>query len=373
METNASFDTWTTLFLVVSAVGTFLSILLFTDRRGRSHNWPIALLILGFSIILVQYVLFWTKYNLTYPYLNFFDVVAYLSFGPLFYAYIRKLYRKDAHLNFAHFLPSIILLCLALYYISLRSLDIPIIEINNQPAYRIYRGLAHPWVGIIHLLVYVLISFDFIKLNKPTNETTEEQLIRNKWVQILTRSFMIFVLAYLSYYVLVNFSFFSPAWDYAISIAMSICVYGIGYMVYTEPKIFNGELLQGLFLKKDEKEPRLSSETKEEFFQSLTTYFSSEKPYRNNELRLVHVADKLGFSTHLLSKLINEKAGKNFNRFTNDYRLKDAEQLLISAEIKKVSNLYFDVGFNSKATFYNLFKEKHGCTPTQYRSQNSKG
>ena len=93
----------------------------------------------------------------------------------------------------------------------------------------------------------------------------------------------------------------------------------------------------------------------------------SKKPYIDNELRLVKLADQVGYSTHLLSKVINKKYGGNFNSFINDYRLKEAETLLAKKDETSIKSIYFDVGFNNKATFYKAFKAKHNCTPLEYQ------
>ena len=108
-----------------------------------------------------------------------------------------------------------------------------------------------------------------------------------------------------------------------------------------------------------------------EFYENVTNYMEIEKPYIDNELRLVNLADQVGFSTHLLSKIINKKYGKNFNNFVNDYRLKEAEELLLLDDSYNVKNIYFDVGFNNKTTFYKAFKSKNNCTPLEFITKNT--
>ena len=105
-----------------------------------------------------------------------------------------------------------------------------------------------------------------------------------------------------------------------------------------------------------------------ELYLKVTNYMEQEKPYIDNELRLVHLADQLGFSAHLLSKVINKKSGKNFNKFVNEYRLREAERLLTDTTTQSIKSVYFDVGFNSKAAFYNAFRKKHNCTPSEFRT-----
>lgn len=154
-----------------------------------------------------------------------------------------------------------------------------------------------------------------------------------------------------------------------ISISMTIAIYTIGYFVYKEPKIFDGEFFSELFIPIENKTDRFEDNLINEFYSNLVNYINREKPFKDNELRLANLADKVGYSTHLLSKVINKKSGKNFNSFINDYRLIEAEKLLVSDEDHSIKTIYFYVGFNNKVTFYKAFKEKHNCTPKEYKKK----
>ena len=149
---------------------------------------------------------------------------------------------------------------------------------------------------------------------------------------------------------------------------MSLAIYTIGYFAYKEPQIFDGEFFSEIFLSIENKSDSFEDNLINEFYKNLVSYIESEKPFKDNELRLANLADKVGYSTHLLSKVINKKSGKNFNNFINDYRLKEAEKLLSSGNNgHSIKTIYFDVGFNNKVTFYKAFREKHNCTPTEYK------
>lgn len=365
-QTAPSLDTWTSLFLVVSAVGSFLAILLFTDRKGRQNNWPIALIILGFSLILVQYVFIWSRYRSIYPYVYLFDDVWYYLFGPLFYTYIHKFYKKDFKPSLLHFmLPAIFFVLSLLYFTKTKGFS-QFEEVRQEILFSLYWSLRTPWVAICLLIVYIIVCLDFIKMHTPQKENLSIQL-RDRWISFLIFLFSVFVLAYISYYVLVKFDFFNPLWDYAISFTMALGIYGIGYMAYNEPKLFNGELLTHLFVSSKKEKAELSDETKVEFYNRLTHYMRTSKVFLNNDLRLVHIASELGLSMHIVSEVINEVAGKNFNQYINDYRLEEAESLLKTNKELSVSSIYYEVGFNSRTTFYSAFKNKYGYTPAAYK------
>jgi AraC-like DNA-binding protein len=62
---------------------------------------------------------------------------------------------------------------------------------------------------------------------------------------------------------------------------------------------------------------------------------------------------------------------RNFSDFINYYRVEEAKKLLQDPRgaQKKIIVLAFDVGFNTKVAFYNVFKKFTGMTPAQYRVQ----
>lgn len=356
MQTASSFDTWTSVFLLAVAMGLFLFFSILFGKNKK--HLPVGFLIFAFSLILFQYVLFWTRYEVVFPYFRMLPHLCYYTTGPLLYLYFLGLYKKEIGFNYAwHFLPAFLVL---ITYLA--------ILINNLDGMELtvpWRWFSHnPWFIAIHMGLY---SFASAQLVFKTKVNTEFETLRRRWTKTLILLYTAFLLAYISYYVLINFEFFSIEWDYMISFTMSASIYLIGYFIIKEPQVFDGEFLTELFLPVDNKDSSLEESLLHEFYQKLTKHMASEKPYIDNELRLVNLADQLGFSTHLLSKVINKKSGKNFNQFVNDYRLQEAKRLLHENPEYSVKTIYFDVGFNNKATFYNAFKKEFQCTPLEFR------
>lgn len=90
--------------------------------------------------------------------------------------------------------------------------------------------------------------------------------------------------------------------------------------------------------------------------------------FQDNELSLAKLAEASGLNVHLASKAINECSGGNFYDWVNLYRVEKAKSLLLESDVQ-VSRVCFDVGFNSKSTFYAAFKKVTGLTPGAYRKQ----
>ena len=116
----------------------------------------------------------------------------------------------------------------------------------------------------------------------------------------------------------------------------------------------------------------LTSSQAEEIWAEMEAVMEEEHPYRNPEYRLNDLAERLNRSLHHVSQVINAKLGVSFSDFINQYRVKEAQQLLQSDRAKQLTILAIalEAGFNSKTAFYNAFKKATGQTPSQFmRSQ----
>jgi len=111
---------------------------------------------------------------------------------------------------------------------------------------------------------------------------------------------------------------------------------------------------------------KISTKQGVENLEKMTVFMQTEKPYLNPEISLQKLALALGFSDKQLSQVMNQYTGKHFFDYVNEYRIKDAKELLKNKELTVLEVLY-DVGFNSKSSFYTAFKKETNQTPTSYR------
>jgi AraC-like DNA-binding protein len=59
----------------------------------------------------------------------------------------------------------------------------------------------------------------------------------------------------------------------------------------------------------------------------------------------------------------------NFNTFINDFRIREAMNLMEENPDRNLLSIAFEVGFNSKSVFYDAFSRKTGLSPARYRKQ----
>lgn len=106
-------------------------------------------------------------------------------------------------------------------------------------------------------------------------------------------------------------------------------------------------------------------------FERLVHLMVEEAYYKEPNLSLADVAKTLQVPQRKLSQLINTNANKNFNQFVNYYRVEEAKKLLKDATYTNLNMLgiAFDSGFNSKASFFSVFKKFTAVTPNAYKNQ----
>jgi AraC-like DNA-binding protein len=143
---------------------------------------------------------------------------------------------------------------------------------------------------------------------------------------------------------------------------------------FTRPKLSNQlhfipveETKPDQLLPEKEKLPEM-----EEWKYKLTNIMENQLPHLEPELNLTQLAKQLNTNPSLLSKIINEGMGQNFNDFINEYRVKAFIEKLKAGEQKTQTllGIALDSGFNSKATFNRAFKKYYGTSPKEWLKKN---
>lgn len=101
--------------------------------------------------------------------------------------------------------------------------------------------------------------------------------------------------------------------------------------------------------------------------QKLESIMNEKGLYKNPNLTLQDLANEINISSHQLSQLLNNNLGKNFTSFVNEFRIKEACKIILSNDKFTLEAIGYDVGFNSKSTFFAAFKKHTGKTPSNYQ------
>ena len=101
----------------------------------------------------------------------------------------------------------------------------------------------------------------------------------------------------------------------------------------------------------------------------LNELFEEHHIYKDNNLDLNGLSNRLDISRYHLSLILNKYCGKNFYELVNNHRVEASIKMLDdrSHDHMNLLSIGYEVGFNSKASFYRAFKQKTGTTPKAYR------
>src|SRR5215831_14595364 len=242
-----SLDHWTTLFLLASVQGLFLSLLLFLHKKGNlKANKILATLVLCFSIMLLYYVSYWSGFANKYPWLNWWTEPVVFLFGPLTYFYIQMLEHNALGKNYRlHFIPALVNFIWVIPFL-LRAIFGKISLLAKyffgHSEFISYGQLTAVLLQNISIAGYAVAMFwflrsDFLKLNQYA---TREEREKHQWLKKVVLFYSGFALAAISYWLLVWAGWLKVEYDYLISVTMSVFIYMVGYLGFRQPEIFHG-------------------------------------------------------------------------------------------------------------------------------------
>lgn len=123
--------------------------------------------------------------------------------------------------------------------------------------------------------------------------------------------------------------------------------------------------------KPDDTEDKLSL-TEQNWLEALRKHIETDCGYRNTNLTIGKLGERLLIPEHHLRRLINRHLGyRNFNDFLNHYRIAAAAKRLAEPEQERlpILTIALDVGYASLTPFNRAFKVLHQQTPSEYRRQ----
>ncbi|GAB5525143.1 MAG: hypothetical protein Roseis2KO_30150 [Roseivirga sp.] len=266
-----------------------------------------------------------------------------LSFGPLFYLYVRSFLQKDFSLEKRHGLHALPFVA----FLVLTSLGM-----MGKEFYMTF-GILFIY---LHFLVYIILSFIWQRKHQRSI-SKESRASTYTWVNFIHLG-MAFI--WVSYFM---FLLDEIVPYIAGPITYSLVIYPLSFWAIIK-KLHKPE-------EKKYQNSRLDNAESLEVITRLETYIKEEKPFLNPDLKLPMVATELNTTPHILSQAVNENFGQNFQQYLNTYRVEAAQQMLASAKNAHltIASIAFDSGFNSLSAFNTAFKKLLQKTPSQYRKE----
>jgi len=371
------FDFLSLLTIIIVFQLLFISLFLFTSKRGKSLSNK--LLGLFFFFIAINFVdILFTVQGLQdyYHQIAQLDLAVLLLLGPLFFFYTKTIVYQDFRFRIKsifHFFPFVIVatfLTISYNSITPESQKQMLNEINSFKLPLVFTLFVYSIY--VHILAYLFLSWREVKRYRKVLRENYSELskLNLKWLKYMINSLVMLVLIAL-------FQSFVPyvfgeTYIYIVLIALILFVfYFINRVIFkalNQPGILSG-------IKEDSKSMTkyagslLKDYERQEHKMSLLNFMENEKPYLKPELNLEDLAKSLSVTEKILSQVINQSFDKSFFDFINSCRIEEAKNILQSSSDSKLTILevIYQSGFNSKSSFNTCFKKMTRMTPTEFR------
>lgn len=111
------------------------------------------------------------------------------------------------------------------------------------------------------------------------------------------------------------------------------------------------------------------AELVDELYEKILHIFVVQKKYKDPDYSAKKMAEELNTNTRYISAVVNIRFGQNYSSLVNEYRIKDAQYLLVDKRYmdKTMEEISAMVGFANRQSFYAAFYKLNGITPRSYR------
>lgn len=297
---------------------------------------------------------------------------SFLLFNPAFYLYIKSLTDKKFNLKpiqLLHLLPFVTFEILAYVFQEIIYLS-NFFKDNQTLGFRFAFGLAN----LISWIVYNYLSFKALYKHRK-NIFQEFSNLQNQ----KALGWAVFIFVFYNLYCLSAFiigitvivvdqrPLLPHIYNYS---ALLFLIYILGFYGLRQKDIYPKELKNE---NEDSHENKYSNsiltlKQKSIIKEKIIQYFANEKPYLKPDFNMTILAKEINFPKYQITEVLNTDLGSNFFSFVNKYRVEAVKNMLDDAENKfSIEAIGYECGFNSKSSFFTVFKKVTGMTPLQYK------
>ena len=358
----------------------FTAVVIFSKKYHSRSTFYLVALIFCYSFGNLMYILpdigtmpLLTMYGYLYLPIASID-------GPIMYFYVFYLLypsKKPKIIERLLFAPFIFFLILTLYFRFRNILGIDTVDPIN-PTYR-YIVNFHEMFSVAFSAVLLVVMIAKIVVFEKKNKEFDINVIKSnlRWLKTTLSVILLFVFlwGYLTFENL--FITYGETVYYSLWLGLAVLIYWLGHIgIYKYGIIAERKKIRQFLssIQTFTKEPSKSSastipKNSNEYIVALENLLTHHKIYLDSGLTLEHVAGRLQLSPSYLSRIIHTELNTSFPDYLNSYRIKEAKAYLKNPEFSNytITAIGLEAGFNSKSSFYDVFKKATGTTPYAYQ------
>jgi AraC-like DNA-binding protein len=384
------FSEYLNIFLVFLPLVFALQLLTYKNAYSKPNR------VLGSYMILLAFYYFLNKIVVTeipvFTYMNAVLVLPiFLAFNPFYFLYVKSLTNETFTFkirDIAHFLPAIVF-TVFLVILSVIPKD------NDPESFEAIFNLRVPVAVAIYYLQVIAYTALMISLLQKHKKNLDQffsykENISLDWLWL----FIIIYLLFTAFDAAVYFThIFDAYYKLTYWVLMTLFVTFLGYFGTKQSDIYVGRMKrentadsnpqpdqpsevqavsQTIDLRSSKYEKSsLAEDMKEEILKSIVRLMEDEELYKNPQLVVDDIAEKIHTNKKYISQVINEKLNRNFYQFVNEYRVTHVISAMDNPRYKNytLEAIGDESGFNSRSSLITAFKKVTGKTPSDFKKQ----
>ena len=375
--------------LFVGAIqGILLAVVLLQVPANKKSNRILSILLVTSSLLVCLFGLQMDGFYHKYPeFLFTIDLPSITLVFPLYFLYAKYLLKRLDSFetkDILHFLPFFISIISFLKYSIMSGEDKLKLMSETPPLLSSLLTIFNEVISA-QSIIYPIATLVMVANYKRSIQNQTSTLINSR-IQLIQYGTVLLLFFWALSVVFHHLAFLGieAKFDYYTFsyLALVLLIYLLSYVSLNKVEIFKAELLTSKFsmskadAKENEAQPNrevdrekiLSNERYKHLARALESAMKEQKQYLKAELNLADLAEELGTRREELSLVINCFYEKNFYEFVNEFRIEEVKRLMSDPDNKNLTmeSFGYSAGFNSKASFYRIFKQFTGMSPLQF-------
>lgn len=369
-----TFNLFNTIIITGIIQGIIFTIIVLSSKKYKSKSTLIlTALIFIYSLGNLQYILadigvisLWNMYKYIYlPTASLIPVLIYYYISTYLF-YNKPLGKKKLLL-----IPFTFFLALTLTFRLLYCFNISNDSLNSAFIITIQ---TNEIFSVIFSFVLIYLSFKLIFDYKKTLKEFNKEHIRLdlNWLKFILSFILIFTCIWAHFTYRNIFIENDKPNFYLLWIGIATIIYLLGHIgIYKYGIIIERKKLRTLSTSITNLN---GNEKKNGHIAELELLMKHEKYYLNPNLSLETVATKLNLSSSYLSRLIHKELNTSFSNYVHLYRIEEAKTYLSNPEFSNytIVSIGLEAGFNSRSSFFGVFKKETGQTPLEFKKAHLK-
>jgi len=374
-------------------ISLFWALTLILSQEKAKHSRPILgiFMIISFFLYFSQVAVTYTKHS-SAVYFDALYTFCILTIYPFLLFYVQSLTEGKSlkDLNYKLLIPAVTLSILSAFvYTLMNDAERHTYLYNYLLVYK-----KDPQFTLIvksQILIYILVRTSFVSLVvytflkarklildynvqlERTGENNEQKQL--DWIYYLLLAFILassFVIIFNIIGRLMAIQLSSPLMPLLFQLTFSTLIFSIGYLGFHQISDSHNSLEENTIdpcVTQDSKAQKSHSSCHLALLTRINKLFNNEKIFRQKDLKLKDIAERLNTNRTYISNIINSEYHCSFSEFVSQYRIREAKEVIRENPEKSFEEIAAMVGYGSLSTFFRSFKQSEGLTPSAYRKR----